>query len=39
MSKRDSRAVWVWVRLCTHVGLHLTRWGLVAMWLVRSREG
>ena len=21
MSKRDSRAVWVWVRLCTHNGI------------------
>lgn len=39
MSKRDSRAVWVRVRLCTHMGLRLIHWGSVAMWLVRGHEG
>lgn len=39
MSKCDRRAVWVWVRLCTHMGLRLIRWGSVAMWLVRGHEG
>lgn len=36
--KRDSRAVWVRVRLCTHMGLRLIHWGSVAM-VGKGHEG